>query len=188
VAERQQQPRSRDIGAPCRSIETAEARQPARHQRLGDLRAGSGVGYRRRQVAQPFPAIGPVPPRRRRSGRGIVEIARHLRMTSVDHSSRNQPFTGTGISRHRVLRHSEQLERIAPAQPHPVQRRLVQRRRDPRCQPLAQRQPAVAGDPQQPAFAIKILIRVLDVRHVGRERRTGQTCHVQPRRAAMLAA
>ena len=146
MAQREQQPRAGDVGAPGDRIEAAELRQPARHQRFGHARRSLGIGGMACEIAQPLPAIRPVVPRRRGPRVGKVQLARHGGMAGMDHSPGDQPFADRRIAGPRVLRHAEQFQRIATAQAHPVQRRLVQRRRDPRRQAFAQRQAAVAGD------------------------------------------
>ena len=133
MAQRHQQPRAGQIGAPAQRIILAHAGQPAFDQILRRAPRGLAIGQDR-QIAQPFPAMRPFQPLRRRAGFAEIDVPRHLRMTGVDQAAGDDALTDMGVAGHRIGRRSQQFQRKAAAQAKAVQRRGIEPRREPRSQ------------------------------------------------------
>ncbi|PAV93381.1 hypothetical protein WR25_25293 [Diploscapter pachys] len=166
VARPEQQPPAPQIGPPRQRIDPLGIIvEPARHQRLGDRRA---LRARRhgRQVSQPREAVDVIGKRPAPVAALERERVDRVRLALERQLATQQRMAAPHVAHHGIVRHRNQLQRIATLQPHRVDRRTPRA-----CPPRSHR-----GHPARRAGS----------RDDGGA--TGRSSAHQPRSAAILAA
>ncbi len=150
--------------------------EPACHHGFRD-RCGLRAGGDARQVAQPGEAVDVIGEAAAPVALREIERLDRPALAAPRQHAREQRFTAADVADHRIVGHCDQLQRIAPFQPHAVERGPPGQFLEAFGQPFGERQALVAAQRDQP-------LAFLDPVGRGLGNRGGQP----PLKPAMLAA